>query len=244
MIKLSVQLWSVKDATARDFIGTLEAIKKMGYDGVEFAGYGGISAEDMKKELNRIGLEASGTHVGVDALVNNLDEIIEYNKTIGNKYIICPSADVSTKEKCLELNSKFKDIDKKIRENGMIFGFHNHAEEFNVFDGKHAFDYLVENTDMVYELDTFWSEYAGIDTLEYLSKLGKKCPLVHLKDMKIRENGEKVSAPYGTGILDNKAIIEASKKCNPEWFVIEWEEDDMDSLKAIKISIDNLKKLM
>lgn len=244
MIKLSVQLWSVKDATAKDFVGTLEAIKKMGYDGVEFAGYGGINAEDMKKELDRIGLEASGTHVGVDSLVNNLDEIIEYNKTIGNKYIICPSADVSTKEKCIELNSKFKEIDKKIRENGMIFGFHNHDSEFRMFDGKYAFDYLIDGTDMIYELDTFWSEYAGIDTLDYLAKLGEKCPLVHLKDMAVRDNGEKVSAPYGTGILDNKAIIEASKKCNPEWFIIEWEENDMDCLEAIKISIDNLKKMM
>ncbi len=54
MNKISVQLWSVKDATQKDFIGTLEAIAKMGYDGVEFAGYGGIDADTMKKELDRM----------------------------------------------------------------------------------------------------------------------------------------------------------------------------------------------
>lgn len=244
MAKLSVQLWSVKDATEKDFIGTLKALKAMGYDGVEFAGYGGLSAEDLKNELDKIGLLASGSHVGIDALREDIDGVIEYNKTIGNKYIICPWAEVDTKEKCLALNKEFIEFDKKIREAGLVFGFHNHEGEFAQFDGKFGFDYLVDGTQMIYELDTFWSEYAGVDTVKYLEQIKDRSPLVHLKDMCILPDGQKVSAPYGEGVLDNKKIVDAALKNNPEWLIIEWEEEDMDSLEAVKISIENLKKLI
>ena len=243
--KLSLQLWSVKDATAKDFIGTLEAVNEMGYDGVEFAGYGGLSAEELKKELDRIGLAVSGSHVSIDALREDIDGVIAYNKTIGNKYIICPGADIDTKEKCEALSKEFLAYNEKVRANGMVFGYHNHHKEFDEFDGRYAFDILLSGDDtMAYELDTYWSEYAGVDTLAYLEKLGSRCPLVHLKDMKIKEDGSKDSCPYGTGILDHKAIIGAAKKNNSEWFVIEWEADDMDCLEAVKISVENLKKLV
>lgn len=107
---------------------------------------------------------------------------------------------------------------KRCSANGMVFGYHNHHKEFDEFDGRYAFDILLCGDDaMVYELDTYWSEYAGVDTLAYLEKLGSRCPLVHLKDMKIKEDGSKDSCPYGTGILDHKAIIGAAKKNNPEW---------------------------
>lgn len=242
--KLSLQLWSIKDATQKDFIAALEEVKKMGYDGVEFAGYGGLSAQELKGHLQRIGLETSGSHVNIDALREDIDGVIEYNKTIGNKYIICPGADIDTKEKCEALNKEFLEYNKKIRANGMVFGYHNHHREFAEFDGKYAFDILLDGDDtMVYELDTYWSEYAGIDTVAYLAKLGKRVPLVHLKDMKI-VNGEKISTEYGTGILDHKAIIEAAKKNNPDWLVIEWEADDMDCMEAVKTSVENLKKLV
>lgn len=146
--------------------------KEMGYDGVEFAGYGGLSAEELKKELDRIGLAVSGSHVSIDALREDIDGVIAYNKTIGNKYIICPGADIDTKEKCEALNKEFLAYNEKVRANGMVFGYHNHHKEFDEFDGRYAFDILLAAmTQWFYELDTYWSEYAGVDTLAYLEKL-------------------------------------------------------------------------
>lgn len=246
MSKISVQLYSCKDATAVDFVGTLEKIAKIGYEGVEFAGYGGLEATEMKETLDRLGLKASGAHLGLDELKNNLEYHIEYNKTVGNKYLICPWISIKSKEDVMAVKADMADIAKRLEGTGMVLGFHNHAIEFDVYDGEYAFDILVSGHEsIIYELDCFWSEYAGVDTCEYLKKIGSRGPLVHLKDMRIEPDGSKESTIFGEGILDNKKIIEAAKaSCNPEWFVIEWEAFDMDCIEAVKRSYDNLVKMM
>lgn len=245
MAKISVQLYSCKDATKDDFIGTLKKIADIGYQGVEFAGYGDIPAEEMKKTLDELGLEASGAHIGMNELKENLDYHIAYNKTLGNKYLICPWAMTETAEQVAQLKADLEEVCAKAAEQGMVIGFHNHAVEFNKFDGEYAFDTILSGDDrLIYELDCFWSEYAGVDTVEYLKNIGSRGPLVHLKDMRIEGDGKKECAIFGAGILDNKAFIEAAKEyCKPEWFVIEWEAFDMDCIEAVRQSYDNYMKL-
>lgn len=246
MSKISVQLYSCKDATANDFVGTLEKIAEIGYEGVEFAGYGGLEATEMKAHLDRLGLKASGAHIGLDELKSNLDYHIEFNKTVGNKYLICPCVAISSKEDVMQLKADFADIAKRLEGTGMVFGFHNHAVEFNVYDGEYAMDIMLSgHNDIIYEPDCYWTEYAGVDTCAYLEKIGERTPLVHLKDMRTEADGSKESEIFGKGILDNQKIVDAAKKhCNPEWFVIEWEAFDMDCIEAVKQSYNNLVKMI
>ena len=239
---ISVQLYSVKDATQNDFMGTLEKIAKMGYGGVEFAGFGGYSADEIKSKLSELSLEPSGAHIAIDALREDIDGIIAFNKKIGNKYIVVPYADVKSKDDAVSLNKEFKEFEKKLSANGLAFAYHNHAHEMDKYDGEYALDIMLDGDGLLYEVDTFWTEYAGVDTESYLKKLADRCPLVHLKDMA----PDRESAVYGEGILDNKKIINASKKyCNPEWFIIEWEAfGSCDCMYAVEKSINNLKKLL
>ena len=48
MLPIAIQLYTVRDAAAADLRGTLEKIKKMGYDGVEFAGLHGNKPADSR----------------------------------------------------------------------------------------------------------------------------------------------------------------------------------------------------
>ena len=73
IMKIYLQLWSVKDDTQTDFFSTLERVAEMGYAGVEFAGFGGIPAGEMKQKLDELGLEGISAHVGYDILVNDLE---------------------------------------------------------------------------------------------------------------------------------------------------------------------------
>ena len=246
MAKISVQLYSCKDVIKGDFIGTLKKIAAIGYQGVEFAGYGDIPADIMKKALDKFGLCASGAHIDLDELKNNLDYHIEYNKTIGNKYLICPFGYTDNVAQVNSLKKDMADICKKASEQGMIVGYHNHTQEFNCFNGEFAFDTILSGDDrLVYELDCFWSEYANVDTNGYLRKIGKRCPLVHLKDMYIKADGTKECAIFGDGILDYKTFITtANEACNPEWYVVEWEAFDMDCIQAVKASYENYAKLV
>ena len=54
---VALQLYSVRDAMAEDFAGTIKKVKDMGYDGVEFAGLFDHSAEEVKKICAEVGVE-------------------------------------------------------------------------------------------------------------------------------------------------------------------------------------------
>ena len=55
-LPVAVQVYSVRDDAKADLRGTLEKIKQMGYDGVEFAGLYGYKPEDIKAMCEEIGL--------------------------------------------------------------------------------------------------------------------------------------------------------------------------------------------
>jgi len=91
-IPVALQLYSVREDCARDLPGTLEAVTEIGYDGVEFAGYHGRSAEELRGMLDNLGLRVAGTHVGIHTLLGEeLQRSIEFNRAMGNRFLIVPS---------------------------------------------------------------------------------------------------------------------------------------------------------
>ena len=93
--KISLQLYSVRGSCKKDFDGVLEKVAKMGYQGVEFAGYSkyGAKPEELKKKLDSLGLIAAGTHIRAHTFTDpkNIQKTIDFHKTIGCKYLCCPS---------------------------------------------------------------------------------------------------------------------------------------------------------
>lgn len=243
-LPVAVQLYSVRDETQKDFLGTLEKVAEIGYKGVEFAGFGDISAARMKETLDRLGLVAIGNHTGIELLKNKLDEVIEYNLEIGSRYIICPWDKHDTREECIEAAKLYNSIGEKCMLKGLQFCYHNHAHEFQTIDGEYILDIIYKETDprlVKAEIDTYWVYYAGVDPAKYVEKYAGRCPLVHLKDM---EEGESRGfMEVGEGIIDIKSIIAASKKAGAEWLVVEQDICKKPSLECIKISFENLKKL-
>lgn len=62
------------------------------------------------------------------------------------------------------------------------FYYHNHFQEFQVFEGERILDTLLERTDpalVKFELDTYWTVRGGEDPIYWLRKLGERCNLVH-----------------------------------------------------------------
>ncbi|SCI08278.1 Xylose isomerase-like TIM barrel [uncultured Ruminococcus sp.] len=218
-MKIYLQLWSVADATKQDFFGTLEKVAQMGYAGVEFAGFGGIPAKEMKKKLDELGLEGISAHVGCDLLRDDLDGVISDLKTIGAKFLICPSAELRTLEDAKKLASFFTEIGKKCAENGIVFGYHNHDFELAAQDGEYPLDALYGYADPAFvkqQPDVFWLEYAGVDAIEYLTQHKTRCPMIHLKQIRGKDN---VDAQDGT--IDFAKIVEM---CPEAVFVYEQEE--------------------
>ena len=95
-IPVAVQLYSVREDAAKDLAGVLKAIAKMGYDGVEFAGFYGHDAKSVRAMLDEYGLKAEGAHVGINTLMGDeLQRSIEFHATIGNSFLIVPGLDHS-----------------------------------------------------------------------------------------------------------------------------------------------------
>jgi len=241
--EFAIQLYSVHDETGRDFTGTLKKLgnKGFGYTGVEFAGYGGLSVEEMKKVLSDNGLVPIGSHVGVERLLNNLDEEIAYNAAVGTKYIICPYAEMETKEDVLSLASKLRPIAEKVIAAGLKFGYHNHAHEFAKDNGEYLLDILFDNlpSETVMELDVYWNEYAGVETIEYMEKHKNRIELLHLKQI----GADKKNVDFDKGVLDFCVIIKKALANFVEHFIMEQEEYEVSSMASAENNVKYIYNL-
>ena len=236
--RLALQMWSVKDYSEKDFLGTIEKVAKMGYTGVEFAGFYDTSAKDVKKKLDELGIEGLSAHVGYDELVNNLDYQIECLNTLNAKHIVCPGAEINNTENALRCAEQFNKIGEKCSKNGLIFAYHNHEFEFVKDNGKYPMDVLYDNVDTKYvkqQPDVFWIEYAGIDSIEYVSKHMDRISSIHLKQLLDMDSKRNVNA--GDGIIDFAKIIDIAKDTD---YIYEQEEYEEDVLECMRKSADFL----
>src|SRR5690625_3699311 len=90
MEAIGLQLWSVKEEIEKDLLGTLEKVARMGYKGVQFAGFFNHSAKDVKAKMDELGIHPMGAHVQIDLLQNELEQTLRYHEEIGNDIIIVP----------------------------------------------------------------------------------------------------------------------------------------------------------
>ena len=152
-----IQMYSLRDITGADLDGALKAVAEMGYKTVEFAGFFGHSAEDVKAMLDKYGLVCAGTHSGLADLVNDFDATVKYHKTIGNTKYIIPGHDLSCQSKIDEFVEKVNRYQPLLEKEGISLGYHNHSHEFIPNDdGSEIHEQLVYRTNLNIEIDTFW----------------------------------------------------------------------------------------
>ena len=236
-----IQLYSVKEETKADFRGTLVKLAKMGYTGVEFAGYGGLSGHEMKKILDDNGLKSIGSHVKIEALTTGYDETAAFNKTVGSKYLICPWANIRDRESALEHAKIFNEIAERCEKDGFVFAYHNHEFEFSADGGEHPLDVLIANTtDKVkIELDLYWVAYAGLDAAAYMEKIKDRLEMLHIKQI----GSEKQCVDLPDGLIDYKAIIALGLRLGVKEFVLEQEEFEVSSDISLKRNIEFIHSL-
>ncbi|MBQ5883415.1 MAG: sugar phosphate isomerase/epimerase, partial [Clostridia bacterium] len=132
-MKFAVQLYSVRDhiENGNDLLEILGKVKEIAFDGVEFAGYQGVSAEVLKKKCDELGLTIVGTHLGLDDFEGeNLKSTLEFHKTLGTKYLGVGGAPHSTYEEAKNTADVLGNANKEAEKIGMNTYYHNHTEEF------------------------------------------------------------------------------------------------------------------
>lgn len=240
---ISLQLYSVKDAAAKDYKAAVCRTANMGYSGVELDGWGNLPADEMKQLLDENGLYAVGSHTGVGYFKENFSDVLAWHKAVGAKYIMVPGGvELDSQEKVMDFCRLLNESAEEAKKYGIKVGYHNHAHEFQKIGGKYILDIIAENTvdDVVLEVDVYWVQYAGVDPYGYVESLGKKAELIHLKQ--IGENGDNV--PLADGLIDMKHMIDSCRFA--KYFIIEQETflPDLEEVWAIqKSNIEHLKSL-
>jgi sugar phosphate isomerase/epimerase len=241
-----LQLYSVRAECKRDLPGTIAAVGKMGYRAVEFAGYYDRSAEELRKMLDDNGLLCCGTHTGLDTLLgDNLAKTIEFNKTLGNKYLVVPGLPGkyrSSRQAWLDTAKLFNELAEKVKPHGMLVGYHNHGVEFQAMDGELPWETFFGNThkDVIMQLDVGNAIHGGVDPLPYLYRYPGRAVTVHVKEYsKTDEN-----AFVGEGDVNWKAFVALCKAVgNTEWYIVEYERPGTPPLEAVKRCLQNLRKM-
>lgn len=245
---IGLQLYTLRDETAQDFRGTLRKVAELGYEGVEFAGYGDIPAEEMKTLLQELGLQAIGSHVGLHLLREDLQKEIDYLKTIGAKYMMCPYVapeDRSSAEDWKSLFAFLEEVGIEARKQGLVFGYHNHAFEFEDKVGdSFVFDAMYEATSpeaVQVEMDVCWVQFAGQDPLVYIPKYAGRLPLLHLKDFSKDDQGGMKTLELSQGSVDLPAVIQAASDAGTQWLIVEQDVCQNPPLESISNSLNWLK---
>jgi sugar phosphate isomerase/epimerase len=240
-IPVGLELYSVRDQCRQDLPGTLSEVGKIGYKGVEFAGYWGRSAKELRAMLDANGMVACGTHTPYDSVIGDkLKETIEFNKIIGNKFLIVPSMSADSAQEWLDKAKLFNEIADKVKAEGMAIGYHAHAHDFKKYDGETAWDLFFGNTkaEVIMQLDTSNCADAGADPVQILKKYPGRVRTIHIK-----AHGGSAEAVIGEDKLDWKSIFEFCEgPGKTEWYVVE-HETSRNPMDAVKRSFEALKKL-
>jgi sugar phosphate isomerase/epimerase len=247
-IPIAVQLYSVRQIAQKDLASVLAQVSKLGFKGVEFAGYYNHEAGAVLKMLDENGLKVAGTHTAFNLLQGDeLPKTIDFMKTIGNKNVIVPSMPAQYRKSIdgwKEAGKAFNEIHDKIKGHGLVLGYHNHTIEFEKPPGatETPFDAFFGTAvpAVRVQLDIGHCRRAGADPVEVIRKYKGRVISVHIKEY----NPNNPEAPLGDGVIPWKDVFgELEKSGKTEWYIVEEEGKSCKEYECIAGAIERLHKM-
>lgn len=237
-MEIGAQFYTLREQ-CKTLEGFAEALKKtadIGYRTVQISGTCPFPADWLKEQLEKNGLRCVLTHVPVNRLTGETDQVIAEHRVFGCPYIglgwwaFDPEKDMSF-EKWMEL---FPPVARKIAAAGALFMYHNHDQEFKKREGKLILEHLAEALppeEMGFTLDTFWVQAGGGDPAQWLEKLKGRVPVIHLKDYAYGRQ----MAVVGEGNINFDRVFEKAEAAGTRYMLVEQDdchgEDPFDCLR-------------
>ena len=245
MRKIGIQLYTVREAAKKDFIGTLKEIAAIGYAGIEGGGaMGDLTPRELRKVLDDLGLNFMSGHVNMDQIKGGLEQLIDAYVTLGAKYIGLSYIGEEWRKTAHDWQRAARAMEKAAmlcQKSDLTFFYHNHAFEFEKLDGKYGFDILFDAADpslVASEMDVYWVTKGGEDPVAYLNKYAGRVPLVHIKDM--TKDDSKTFEIIGEGRLDFDAIFAAGDKAGADWYLVEQDLCPQGEVASARKSYENI----
>ena len=260
---IALQVFSLRDDLAKDFVGTLRAVSALGYQGVELVSYYGnygLSSAELKRVLSDLNLKAIGIHIGAATLKEKFDETVGYYADAGLTDIgvsSLPHDDYATAEGCRQGGEWLAQLAERGRAYGVGLYYHNHHSDFNRFGDQFGLDLILAGSTaktVGLEADVYWITYGGYDPATIIRQYADRCRFIHLKDrpavvdvtiedvMAGKAEGGKLFAEVGEGVVDWPAVFAASEASPASWYVVEQDASSRPMLESVAISMRHLKE--
>lgn len=250
-MKIGAQLYTVRNfcKTPDDFSNTLTRIAEIGYTTVQVSGTCEYTPEWLAAELKRTGLKCVITHISPDRLLGETQTVCDDHRIFDCKNIgigAMPKGEI-LEQRYADFVKNFTPIAEKIKANGQKLFYHNHAFEFERgADGRIFMDRFLDdfNPDTLgITFDTYWAQFGGADPAEYLRKLKGRVECIHLKDLTVVANEQRM-APVGHGNMNFPRIIESAEYAGVEYLLVEQDNSyGDDPFKCLTKSYDYLTSL-
>lgn len=269
MLPIAVQVYSVREDAQKDFKGTMQRLKDMGYEGVELAGLYGKSGAEIKAILDEVGLIPVSAHVAVEELQK--EAVLAEYVAMGLKWIAIPWMSVEISEEGVaKAVETIREVAVSCKAHGMQLLYHNHDFEFQKVNGEYILDtfYHEVSEDLLKtELDTCWVNVGGENPAAYIKKYAGRVPVLHLKDF-IGQKSENMYGligsedevtseeeakrncafeyrPLGLGLQKMDELLQAAEEAGAEWLIVEQDEPSMGKsrMECVQMSIDYLKQM-
>lgn len=232
--EIGIELYSVRELIgnaelyAQNHESTLKSIAGFGYTSVEAANYSdgklyGVAPEQFKADVEAAGLKVLSSHVvkyltdeeiasgDFSAEMPWWEQAVAAHKAAGMKYMVAPGINIPETLEGLKVVCNYMNaVGKLCKENGMMFGYHNHSHEFDKVEDKVAYDFMVENTDpelVFFQMDVYWADNARVSPVEYFKRYPGRFTCLHIKD--VAEVGQ--SGKVGFDAIFNNFDISGTK---------------------------------
>lgn len=243
MRKIALQLYTVRESMKNDFVGTLKEVAQAGYKGVELAGFGGMTAKELRALLDDLGLTAVGGHTNMDAIGKSMEQTLNDFVTLGASYlgVAWVGEEWRTEQGWHRAARLMENAATEALKHDITFFYHNHNFEFEKINGKNGMDIFLESADpslVKWEEDVFWVQKGGEDAVAYMNKYAGRTPLIHIKDMTADES--KTFEIVGDGIIDFDAIFKAGDANNVDWYIVEQDQCPKGEVESARRSYQNI----
>lgn len=250
--KIGAQYYTIRDhcTTIEDFDASCKKVSDIGYKIVQISGTP-LKADEMRDVLDKYNLNCVTTHRSFSDFLADIDEIIDYNRTLGCD--LC-GVGIMPKDRAQSnsaLSGFIKDANKvceTLKSENMYFGYHNHAMEFAKLDGKPIIERLVEETNpeiFNFIVDCYWVQVGGKNPADFIKQLAKRAMAIHFKDFSVDLDNWTVPqmCEIGRGNLDWDKIIAACEEAGSRWALVEQDVNwiNNDPFEALATSYNFLK---
>ncbi len=233
-MKIGLQLYSLNDVSKEQGLAvTIAKAKEYGYDSVELAGCFGLSTSEILEILGKYELEVAGMHIGINEIRADFDGVLKCAKQLKSYSLCVPWYNADSLEGWKDFAKELDEYGKRFTDEGILFGYHNHAHEFKTIDGQFPIDLILENSspeNVFFQMDTHHVVNGNCSPVEFAKKYSGRIPVIHVKDNK---NGG--DCTLGDGCVDFPSVFKNAGKIDV--FVVENENFGVNEQELIDSAV-------